>query len=179
MLPMEIERQRNGANLIHFASGFELIPTMMTSPYALTKRIASEMLEGKAHIVYLYTIFGGNYEPGFRFVGSLVRAAVNGLPYTCTAPFSTRDFVHIDHLLDLVGKLVTTKDYRSVQLGTGNARTLAQVVGTLEGIMGHSLSVKFMYVGADYFEYSATDPHLKHDTFIKDLTNEYARRCNE
>ncbi len=176
LLPMEIERKRNGANLIHFCSGFELIPAMMDSCYALTKRITSESLEGKAHLVYLYTIFGGDYEPPWRFIGSLLKAVSLGKRYMVTTPFSTRDFVHVSRLCNFVSGLITHKDYRSWQFGTGHARTLANVVGVLEGILGRSLpNIEMGYVNSNYFEYRATQPCIPHDNFVFDLKTEYAR----
>jgi nucleoside-diphosphate-sugar epimerase len=172
LLPMEIERKRNGANLIHFSTGAESIPEMLSSGYVLTKRIASEMLAGKAHIIYLYTIWGGQYEPSYRFMSSIIKAAITGEPYTVTSPFVTRDFVHIDRLTPLIGRLIGTKDYDTIQFGTGNARTLAQVIGTMDAIVPR-LDVSMQYVGADYFPYCADVPFLTRDTFAEDLRKEY------
>jgi nucleoside-diphosphate-sugar epimerase len=177
LLPLEIERKRNGANLIHFSTGAESIPEMLSSGYVLTKRIASEMLTGKAHIVYLYTIWGGTHEPPYRFMASLLKAAASKEHLTVTSPFVTRDFVHIDRLMPLIGRLISTKDYRTIQFGTGNARTLAQVIGTLDAVVP-GLNVSMQYVGADYFPYCADVPFLTRDTFAEDLRKEYYDKSN-
>jgi len=173
MLPMELDKKRNGANIIHLSTGFELIPEMMKQGYALTKRMATEYLQGKAHIVYLYTVFGGLYDPPYRFIRSLINSAINGTKYTCTSPFSTRDFVHISRLMPLIETLSHSKEYQTVQFGTGYPRTLAQVVGTLEGIIGHTMGVEMKYVDAAYFRYAADEPYLKDDHFVRDLKKEH------
>ena len=176
LLVKRIMDVRNGANLIQFCSGFE--SARPTHPYSRTKGIASDLLRGSAHLVYLYTVFGGHSQQMWRFIPSLLDACATGKPYTITTPYTSRDFVHIRHLFNLVERLITHRNYGETQLGTGNARRLIDVYSILVGSVGKSFpNVSVNIDDKTAFDYRADNPAVD-DTFPEDLKREWEQVKN-
>jgi nucleoside-diphosphate-sugar epimerase len=141
--------------------------------------VATRLLRGKAHIVYLYTIYGGKYDPPWRFMGTFLRAVRDYRPYKITTPFTTRDFVHIDRLCELAKELCSTKDYKTVDFGSGRARSLIEVFDNMRDLAEKPLdNVEFCWPGESEYDYCASEPYLK-DTFAQDLKREWERLCRE
>jgi nucleoside-diphosphate-sugar epimerase len=172
-LPMLLEKNRNGANLIYFASGMQR--ERPDTLYALTKNVTCRLLEGKAHIVTLYTIYGGKHEPKHRFMGTFLRACKHGTPYVITTPEATRDFVHIDRLSWLMDCLVGSKNYGNIDFGCGLARSLSDVYKhVLFNMLGCGPNnVRFQYPKrGKYPPYCAQSPYLA-DYFPDDMQKEW------
>ena len=172
-LTVSLDRASNGATQIFFASGMQ-----REKPghlYSLTKNVATRYLQGKAHIITLYTIYGGKHDPPWRFMGTFLRAAKYGTPYVITTPETTRDFVHIDRLLNTVSKLATDKNYRSIDFGCGKARRLMDVYWHIVDRFDLDLpNVKFQYPKSTPITYCAEKPYLP-DYFDDDIKKEWER----
>jgi nucleoside-diphosphate-sugar epimerase len=132
LLPMELERRRNGAVMIHLSSGIELVQPGHF--YAATKAVASQMLKGRAHVLYLYTIFGGKHIQMKRFMSSLITACAKDEPYYIETPYHTRDFVHIDRLLALIESLLEDREYKTMHVGSGRPTAMVDAYRMLEHI---------------------------------------------
>ena len=173
LLPMQLDVIRNGANLIHFASGMQRErPDLL---YSLTKNVATRYLQGKAHIIILYTVYGGKHDPPWRFMGTFLRAAKHGKPYVITTPETTRDFVHIDRLCQTVDELIHDKNYRCIDFGCGKARRLMDVYWHIVDRFNLDLpNVHFQYPKSTPITYCAEKPYLP-DYFEEDIAKEWER----
>lgn len=173
LLPIRLHKRRNGAAMIHLASGSER--RGMDHIYPDTKRIASNYLYGKAHVLFLFTVFGGKYAQKDRFMQSLMRACRDGTPYTIITPNHSRDFVHIDKLISVVESLLENKDYKTVQVGSGVPTTFWMALEHLRDITGRDLSnVKVDYSDDSVYRYCADSPYLN-DTLYDDMSLEWKR----
>lgn len=175
-LPRKLEKIRNGATMIWFGSGMQR--ARPDNIYSLTKNVAAKVLEGKAHRITLYTIYGGKWEPRHRFMGTFLKAAKYGTPYIITTPSTTRDFVHIDRLLDTIKGLIGDKSYQDIDFGCGKPRGLSSVCYYVEeNLAGKPLdNVKYKFPQLDdgLEEYGAIRPHLA-DYFDEDIKKEWDR----
>ena len=135
MLPMRLQKLRNGAVMIHLSSGIELIQPGHF--YAKTKGVASDYLRNKAHVLYLYTIFGGKYIQMNRFMNTMITACAKNEPFTIHTPMHTRDFVHIDHLVNMIESLLNDRTYKTIHVGTGRAVSFIEAYRLLVGVVGH------------------------------------------
>jgi len=175
LLPLQLEKARNGAGMIYFASGMQKHRPEI--PYSLTKNVATRLLEGKAHILILYTVYGGKYDPPWRFMGTFLRAVRDEKPYTITTPFTTRDFVHIDRLCKTVQTLAYDRKHRTIDFGSGQARSLLEVYDEMRKLSEKSLSnVRMLFPETSEYDYCAEKPELP-DTFVEDLRLEWDRLC--
>lgn len=172
VLPMELHRRRNGAVLIHLSSGIEEVQPR--HPYAMTKGVASWLMSGVAHVLYLYTIWGGRHVQMTRYMSSLMKACVDGTPYTISTPNHTRDFVHIDTLCPLIEELMYDRDYRILQVGSGRPIALIEAFDTLRRVAGKDFSnVSVDWSDSSEMLYRALHPCLA-DTFEADVRKEWA-----
>jgi len=138
-LPIALDRRSNGALMIHLSSGIELVQPG-GSFYAKTKSVASDYLRGKAHILYLYTVFGGKHVQMSRFMTSMIKACAKGEKFTIRTPLHTRDFVHIDHLMVLIESLMKDRHYRTMHVGTGKPVSFIDAYRRLVGIAGREFA---------------------------------------
>lgn len=175
-LTVSLERARNGANYVFFASGMQR--ERPEHLYSLTKNVACRYLEGKAHILILYTIYGGKWDPPWRFMGTFLRAAKFGKPYVITTPHTTRDFVYIDRLCNTVADLSFDRRYRTIDFGCGKARSLMDVYNHVmlnfpDACLDY---VKFQYPKTKPKTYCAERPHLP-DYFNEDMEKTWGLIC--
>ena len=177
-LPRKLEKIRNGACLIWFGSGMQRARPEL--PYSLTKNVTTNLLKGKAHIITLYTIYGGKHEPRHRFMGTFLKAAKHGTPYIITTPSTTRDFVHIDRLIDTITELIDegNNDYQNIDFGCGKPRSLSSVCYYVEEALAgkplDNVKYKFPQLDDGLEEYGALRPHLA-DYFDEDIRKEWER----
>ena len=175
-LPRKLEQIRNGATLIWFASGMQRARPEL--PYSLTKNVTEKLLRGKAHVITLYTIYGGKREPKHRFLGTFLKAAKYGTPYIITTPSTTRDFVHIDRLFETIKSLVGNKNYENIDLGCGKPRSLSGVCYHVEENLANkpldNVKYKFPQLDDGLEEYGALRPYLA-DYFDEDIKKEWDR----
>ena len=104
--------------------------------YAKTKGVASDFLRGKAHVLYLYTIWGGKHVQMKRFMNTMITACAKNEPFTVQTPMHTRDFVHIDYLMALIESLLTDRKYKTIHVGTGKPVSFLSAFRLLTEITG-------------------------------------------
>jgi nucleoside-diphosphate-sugar epimerase len=172
VLPMNLEKRRNGAVMIHLSSGIELLQPEHF--YAATKAVASQMLQGRAHVLYLYTIFGGKHVQMKRFMSSMMQACARGEPYTIETPYHTRDFVHIDRLLTLIESLLFDREYKTMHVGAGKPTAMIDALRMLQGIAGNTFdNVTVSNECRTSFLYYSRQKTLP-DTLREDMAKEWA-----
>lgn len=171
LLPMELDKRRNGSVMIHLSSGIELV--QHDHFYAMTKGVASRMLKDKAHVLYLYTVWGGKHVQMTRFMSSLMKACAKNEPYVVTSPYHTRDFVHIDKLCALVESRIYDRDYRDTHIGTGRAVAFYEVVNALEEIAGGQFpNLRIDDSDQSIFLYNSPERTVA-DTLVEDMRKEW------
>ncbi len=171
VLPMLLNKRRNGAVMIHLSSGIEEVQPR--HPYAMTKGVASWMMAGIAHVLFLYTVWGGKHVQMTRYMSSLFEACKENKPYTITTPNHTRDFVHIDTLCALIEELLNDRDYKIRQVGSGRAISLLTAFERLKEVTGRQFpNVRVDYTDDTEMLYRALHPCLP-DTFEADLAKEW------
>lgn len=171
VLPLEIDKRRNGAVMIHMSSGIEDLQPL--HPYARTKGVATHMLRNKAHVLRLYAVFGGKHVQMTRFMSSLMQACKDHAPYVIRTPNHTRDFVHIDRLMNLVENLMENRAYSTLDVGCGRPISFLEAFETLKKVSGRNFQ-NVEIDGSDDSEmmYRAMDPCLP-DTFEADVAKEW------
>ena len=172
VLPMELEKRRNGAVMIHLSSGIELVQPGHF--YAATKAVASQMLKGRAHVLYLYTIFGGKHVQMKRFMSSLMQACAKDEPYCLETPYHTRDFIHIDRLLTLIESLIYDREYKTLHVGSGRPTAMVDAYRMLREIAGKRFpNVTVNAADRTSFIYYSPEETLP-DTLYEDMAKEWA-----
>ena len=157
--------------MIHLSSGIELIQPGHF--YAKTKGVASDFLRGKAHVLYLYTVWGGKYIQMNRFMNAMITACAKGEPFTLYTPMHTRDFVHIDHLMILIESLLSDRHYKTMHVGTGKAVSFISAYQKLVGIAGKEFD-NVTIDGSDLSSFMYHSPeHTIPDTLIQDMKREW------
>lgn len=155
---LPVELVQNADKLIHLSSSSEMF--VPDTVYAKSKALASEYLEGKATLVYLYTAWGGINEHDHMFMTQLLKAKRENKPFHLSTPYATRDFVHISHICrgieQLLDKPVTTHHF-----GMGRARYMQDVAD----LVGVEYTKDLNY---NKFPWRAKDPYFS-DTFESDL----------
>lgn len=173
LLPMELDRRCNGSVMIHLSSGIELVQP--DHFYAKTKGVASEMFRNRAHVLYLYTIWGGKHVQMTRFMSSLMSACAKNEPYTLVTPNHTRDFVHIDKLCALIESRLYDRDWRSTHVGTGRAVSFLEALGMLEAVAGREFpNVKLDSSDLSTFLYRSPEKTVG-DTLLEDMKREWEK----
>ena len=171
ILPLLLDKKRNGAVMIHLSSGIELLQPEHF--YAKTKGVATQYLTGKAHILYLYTIFGGKNVQMSRFMSSLMNACAKDKPYTIETPYHTRDFVHIDRLMELIESLLYERKYKTMHVGSGRPVAFIDAYRMLEAIAGREFeNVKINSTDKTSFLYYSPQKTLP-DTLYEDMKKEW------
>ena len=173
ILPMRLHDRSNGAVLIHLSSGIEDVQPLHF--YSRTKGVASELLKGKAHVLYLYAVYGNQYCQPSRFMGSLMRACKDGTPYTIHTPMHTRDFVHIDTLLELIEGLLEDREFKTLHVGSGVPVRFVDALAHLESIAGKVFpNISVDMEEQSHFRYCAPEPCLQY-TLREDMKKEWER----
>lgn len=87
----------------------------------------------------------GYFEQPTRFIPSVIRAAISGLPFNATSAFFVRDFVFIEDVvrayLYAAKKSGRTINGHIVNIGSGHQHSLGDVVSCVEKIMKKKLDV--------------------------------------
>lgn len=178
LMPLTLHAQANGATLIQFGSGIEFSANESDSLYAATKHVSSVALQGKAHVVYLYTVWGGKHEPEYRFMRRLFDAARGGEEFHIENPHITRELTHIRHLIPFIEGLVGDKSPKTIHFAAGRDLHLYEMARSLSDVSGwrgcrfdfsadHKTAKRYRCVG---------EPSLK-DTFEEDVKFEWERKC--
>lgn len=171
MLPMRLHERRNGAVMIHLSSGIELIQSGHF--YAKTKGVTSEYLRGKAHVLYLYTIFGGKNIQMKRFMSTMMRACAKNEPFNLETPLHTRDFVHIDHLMRLIESLLLDRSYKTIHVGSGKAVSFIEAYRKLVDVAGREFdNVNIDGSNLSSFMYCSPERTIP-DTLLVDMRREW------
>lgn len=171
VLPMLLNKRRNGAVMIHLSSGIEEVQPR--HPYSMTKGVASWMMSGIAHVLYLYAVWGGKHVQMTRYMSSLMKACAENKPYTIVTPNHTRDFVHIDTLCALIESLLSDRYYRILQVGSGRAISFLTAFESLKRVTDRQFpNVRVDASDSSEMLYRALHPCLA-DTFESDIAKEW------
>ena len=119
-------------------------PLRPATLYGESKKRLSELAAGVVPASAWGRIFMvyGPGEPPVRFIPRMIRALLSGEPAVCTAADAARDFIYVRDvaaaLLALAGSDVTG----AVNIGTGVATTLREVVRLLVEQLGHGENIR-------------------------------------
>jgi len=176
VLPMRLYERSNGATMIHMSSGIErVLPG--GSFYAKTKRVTSDFLRGKAHILYLYTVFGGKHVQMKRFMNTMITACAKDKPFTIYTPMHTRDFVHVDRLIAMIESLLNDRNFRTIHVGTGRPVSFIEAYRKLVEITGKEFdNVSIDSSDLSNFMYYSPDKTVP-DTLAYDMSREWDIAC--
>ena len=70
------------------------------------KKRGDDLLRGKAHIIYLPTVYGGINQHKHMFMTALLDHIQIGAPLTLECPKDTRDIVHISVLIKTIKQII-------------------------------------------------------------------------
>ena len=84
------------------------------------------------------TIAYGPGQPTALFLPALLRSVLNGTPFPMTSGHQTRDFIHVDDLVEGLVRAATTPEVAGliVNLGSGESLTIRAVAEMVERIVG-------------------------------------------
>jgi nucleoside-diphosphate-sugar epimerase len=91
---------------------------------------------GRVFMVY------GPGEPPTRFIPRMIRALVDREPAVCTAAAAARDFIYVRDVAAALLALAASEVTGAVNIGTGIATTLHEVVQSLVAILGHGENIR-------------------------------------
>lgn len=121
------------------------------------------------------------------FVGIAIGHLLAGRPITVRAPDRTlRDYVHADDVARALHRLATSTDAVVVNVGSGEARGLAEVIGTLSKALGREARIEEMPARAADIQKSCLDigllraldaaPHIGFEEGLARVARHHARR---
>lgn len=112
------------------------------SPYAQAKhelmqaseRVALEtgMSLGWGRVFFLY----GPHEAASRLVPSVTRSLLLGEPVACSDGAQVRDYLHVEDAADALVALLMSEVRGSVNIASGEGRSVAEVIGCIAGCLG-------------------------------------------
>lgn len=92
----------------------------------------------------LFSVYGPYEEPS-RLIPHVMMAALTGKPVNMVNPQVTRDFVHVDDVVDVYLSIDRLKELRGevLNVGTGIQNTLADVIAVAQAATGRTLQVRW------------------------------------
>jgi nucleoside-diphosphate-sugar epimerase len=91
---------------------------------------------GRIFMVY------GSGEPPTRFIPRMIRALADNEPAVCTAADAARDFIHVRDVAAALLALAKSDVTGAVNIGTGVATKLGEVVHLLVELLGHGENIR-------------------------------------
>lgn len=89
----------------------------------------------------------GYFEQPTRFIPSVIRSAITGLPFFASSPFFVRDFVFIDDVvrayLCVAQRSGSMLNGQSINIGSGRQHSLGDVVSCVEKIMKKKIDIRW------------------------------------
>jgi nucleoside-diphosphate-sugar epimerase len=142
-------------------------PLQPTGPYGMSKLICETICRdfSKIHpvsctVLRLFNAYGPSQSVEF-LIPYLIRCAQNGLVASIAHPDSCRDFVHVDDVVDaLVSAAHLDTDWSVFNVGSGQARSVREVVEILGTMRGAPLSYREVACGPDPVDWVQADNAL-------------------
>ena len=104
--------------------------------YELAQATGISSAWGRIFMVY------GPGEPPTRFIPRMIRALRDGEPAVCTAPDAARDFIYVRDVAAALLAMAKSDVIGAVNIGTGVATTLREVVQLLVAQLGHGENIR-------------------------------------
>ncbi len=168
--------RRDDSDLVFPTSGSTEVPT---NPYSLSKKqgeewvdMYSELFGTRVRILKLYNIYGESSKKGAVFL--FCNAAVNKSPVTIYGDGThSRDFVHVDDLVNFVKEVVNDKIRPGrYEIGTGKATSVLGLLNIVERISDEKLQVEWK----EYVVPEASSLYAKNSPLSKPVSLEVGVR---
>jgi nucleoside-diphosphate-sugar epimerase len=104
--------------------------------HELAQEIGVPQAWGRIFMVY------GPGEPETRFIPRMIRALADNEPAVCTAADAARDFIHVRDVAAALLALAKSDVTGAVNIGTGVATKLGEVVHLLVELLGHGENIR-------------------------------------
>lgn len=117
--------------------------------YGISKNALREILQGLGSSVGLSVAWGrifftfGPRERPARLVASAARALIEGEPLPCSPGTHIRDFLYVEDVAAAFAALLDSKTSGAVDIGSGEARSLREVLESLERLAGRQHLLRF------------------------------------
>lgn len=106
-----------------------------------TARLWSDETGAGVTVLRPFSVYGPG-EPRDRVIPTLIRAALNGRPFSTTALDSGRDFVHVDDIAAAVVEACRARPVGEFNLGTGVNTSVLELVRIVEDVTGRRIDLR-------------------------------------
>jgi nucleoside-diphosphate-sugar epimerase len=127
----------------------DVTPISTRSMYALAKNSLRQILEKWCPALglslawgRLFFLYGPGEHPN-RFVASVIRALLSGIPFECKTPTVLRDYVYIADAAQALVALLNADIEGTYNIGSGTATTIAALANSIGTLIGAPALVQF------------------------------------